>query len=67
MNTIFHDVIGRWMEVYIDDVVIKSIYDEYLKSLKKSFERIRCHQLKMNPLKCDFGVSVGKFSGFLVH
>ena len=33
----------------------------------KSFERIRCHQLKMNPLKCTFGVSAENFLGFLVH
>ena len=56
MNTIFYDMIGKWMEVYIDDIMIKSTDDDDLKFLKKSFERMRSHQLKMNPLKCLFSV-----------
>ena len=35
--------------------------------LRKVFERYRLFMLRMNPLKCTFGVSVGKFLGFLVH
>ena len=42
MHTIFHDKIRKWMEVYIDDIVIKSTYDDHLEYLK-SFERIRSH------------------------
>ena len=55
------------MEVYIDDVVIKSTFDDHIKFLAKCFERMRCHQLKMNPLKCAFGVSARNFLCFLVH
>ena len=64
MNSIFYDMIEKWMEVYIDDVVVKSTFDEHLDFLKKSFKRMRSHQLKMNPLKCVFGVFVGNFLGF---
>ena len=52
---------------YIDDVVVKSTFDNHLDFLQKSFERMRSHQLKMNPLKCAFGVSARNFLGFLVH
>ncbi|GKV12333.1 hypothetical protein SLEP1_g23490 [Rubroshorea leprosula] len=68
MNAIFHDMIGHFMEIYIDDVVVKSNEDEeHLEHLKLAFERMRKHGLKMNPLKCAFGVSAENFLGYLVH
>jgi hypothetical protein len=68
MNSIFHDMIGKYMEVYIDDIVVKSQnFDEHLKNLEKTFIRMRKYQLKMNPLKFAFGVTTGNFLGFLVH
>ena len=67
MNSIFHDIIGKYMEVYIDDIVVKSQdFDKHLENLEKVFIRMRKHQLKMNPLKCAFGVMAGIFLGFLV-
>ena len=55
------------MEVYIDDIVVKSQdFDKHLENLEKVFIRMRKHQLKMNPLKCAFGVMAGIFLGFLV-
>ncbi|CAL9020082.1 unnamed protein product, partial [Prunus brigantina] len=68
MNAIFHDMIGRNLEVYIDDVVVKSeSRPGHLIDLRSAFERMQKHQLKMNPKKCAFGVSAGNFLGFLVH
>jgi hypothetical protein len=68
MNLIFHDLIGVIMEVYIDDIVIKSAaHKSYLADLRLAFERMRRYGLKMNPLKCAFGVSAGKFLGFIIH
>ncbi|KAM1789773.1 hypothetical protein ACFX12_033900 [Malus domestica] len=68
MNTIFHDLIGTIVEVYIDDVVIKSKRRQtHLDDLRQAFLRMRQHNLKMNPAKCAFGVSAGNFLGFLVH
>ncbi|KAI5316275.1 hypothetical protein L3X38_045451 [Prunus dulcis] len=68
MNSIFHDMIGHSLEVYIDDVVIKSPEEEnHISSLRKAFLRMRQHKLKMNPKKCVFGVQAGNFLGFLVH
>jgi hypothetical protein len=68
MNYIFHELIGKIVEIYIDDVVIKSLnHDSHLKDVKRTLECTRKHGLKMNPNKCAFGVSAGEFLGFLVH
>ena len=53
------------MEVYIDDIVVKSRRaTEHVDHLRKSFERMRHHQLKLNPLKCVFGFRAGNFLRF---
>ena len=68
MNTIFHGYIGKFMKVYIDDVVIKSDAENiHLDNLRLAFEKMRRHNLEMNPLKCAFGVSIGNFLEFPVH
>jgi hypothetical protein len=68
MNLIFHDVLGIILEVYIDDVVVKSeSMDGHLADLHLALERMRRYGLKMNPLKCVFGVSAGKFLRFIIH
>ena len=68
MNYIFHDLIGKLVEIYIDDVVVKSTSaGGHLEDLRKVLERTRKFGLKMNPKKCAFGVSAGQFLGFLVH
>ena len=68
MNSMFHDFIRKFMQVYIDDIVVKSSAEkDHLDHLQRSFERIRKCGLKMNPLKCAFGVCAGDFLGFVVH
>ncbi|XP_015960134.1 uncharacterized protein LOC107484040 [Arachis duranensis] len=68
MNAFFHEFIGKFMEVYIDDVMVKSIsVSQHIYHLRKAFVTIRKKGLKMNPLKCSFGVSAGNFLGFVVH
>ncbi|CAN6564249.1 unnamed protein product [Malus baccata var. baccata] len=68
MNAIFHDLIGHNIEVYIDDIVVKSKTEEqHLIDLRQALTRMRIHKLKMNPKKCAFGVRAGNFLGFLVH
>jgi hypothetical protein len=68
MNLIFHDMLGIILEVYIDDVVVKSdsMYG-HLADLLLALERMHRYKLKMNPLKCVFGVSADKFLGFIIH
>jgi hypothetical protein len=68
MNYIFHELIGKIVENYIDDVVLKSkSYKEHLANLRKTLECTRKHGLKMNHIMCAFGVSAGQFLGFLIH
>jgi hypothetical protein len=68
MNLIFYDLIGMIMKVYIDDILIKSAsHKSHLADLHLAFERTRRYGLKMNPLKCAFRVSAGKFLGFIIH
>ncbi|XP_026442650.1 uncharacterized protein LOC113342271 [Papaver somniferum] len=67
MVAIFHDMMHQIMEVYIDDVVVKSRdREDHLDHLRRVFNRCRKYRLKMNPLKCAFGVTSGKLFGFVV-
>jgi hypothetical protein len=57
MNYIFHDLIGKLVEIYIDDVMVKSASVEgHLGDVRSVLERTRRFRLKMNPKKCAFGV-----------
>jgi hypothetical protein len=68
INFIFHDLLGIILEIYIEDVIVKSdSMDNHLADLRAALERMRRYGLKMNLLKCVFGVSAGKFSGFIMH
>jgi hypothetical protein len=68
LNLIFHDLLGVLMEVYIDDVVVKSVgFEEHMTDLNLSLERMKKYGLQMNPLKCAFGVTSGMFLGFIIH
>jgi ribonuclease HI len=68
MTAMFHDMMHREIEDYVDDIVVKSKKrEDHLAVLRRVFERCRLYKLKMNPLKCAFGVAAGKFLGFLVH
>nr|KYP38616.1 Retrovirus-related Pol polyprotein from transposon opus [Cajanus cajan] len=68
MNLIFHDLIGKFVQVYIDDIIVGSKRkEEHLCHLKLSFERMRKHGLEMSPLKCSFGVTTREFLGFIMH
>ena len=56
------------VECYVDDLKVKfKKREDYLRDLRMMFDRLRRYQLKMNPLKCAFGVTYGKFLGFIVR
>ena len=62
MNYIFHKLIVKIVEIYIDDVVVNSKgYKEHMADLQETLERIRKQGLKMNPNLCAFEVSAGQF------
>jgi hypothetical protein len=68
MNLIFHDFIGIVLEIYIDDVIVKSdSMNNNLADLRLALERMCQYGLKMNPIKCVFGVSTGKFLEYIIH
>jgi hypothetical protein len=61
-------LLGSILEIYIDDVIVKSdSMDNHLADLCLALERMHRYGLKMNPLKFAFGVSAGKFLGFIIH
>jgi hypothetical protein len=68
MNLIFHELLGNTVVVYIDDIVLKlAEFSSHLADLHKAFDKMCQYGLKMNPCKCAFGVSAGKFLGFVIH
>ena len=68
VNRMFHKQIGTFMEVYIDDMLVKSIKSElHITHLAEVFQVLKSYNMKLNPAKCAFGVSAGKFLGFIVN
>jgi hypothetical protein len=68
MNLIFHELLGNTMEVYIDDIVVKSAeFKSHIVDLRKAFDKMCQYGLKINLRKCAFGVSAGRFLGFIIH
>ena len=56
------------MEVYVNDMLVKSLKaDEHINNLRESFKVLREYNMKLNPAKCAFGVTSGKFMGFMVN
>ncbi|XP_050877297.1 uncharacterized protein LOC127081051, partial [Lathyrus oleraceus] len=67
MVTLFHDMMHKEIEVYVDDMIAKSQSEEdHIDHLQKLFEHLRKFRLRLNPAKCTFGVRSGKLLGFIV-
>ena len=67
VNQMFSNQIGRNVEVYVDDMLIKIKEEvDHLDDLKETFNTLKQYSMKLNPSKCAFGVSSRKFLGFLV-
>jgi hypothetical protein len=67
VNRIFQSQIGRNVEVYIDDMLIKSVRaTKHIEDLRETFQILRKYKMKFNLMKCAFEVSSGKFLGFMV-
>ena len=66
-TTLFHNMMHRDIEVYVDDMIVKSReMVDHLAALQRFFERIRQFRLRLNPKKCTFGVTSGKLLGHIV-
>ena len=67
VNTMFQPQVGRNVEAYVDDMLVKSKEESWhLANLQDTFETLRRYNMKPNPNKCAFGVLSGKFLGFMV-
>ena len=67
MVTLFHDMMHRQIEVYVDDMIAKfESGDDHIVNLRKLFERLRKFKLRLDLAKCTFGVKSGKMLGFIV-
>ncbi|GAU10340.1 hypothetical protein TSUD_418960, partial [Trifolium subterraneum] len=65
MNKVFHNEIGDMLEVYMDDMIVKSEEEiDHTDHLKRVFDQARKFNMRFNPEKCTFGVKAGKFLGF---
>ena len=63
----FIDQLDDSIEVYIIDMLIKSLHvDQHLNHLCRAFEVLKKYNIKLNPIKCSFGVASGKFLGYMV-
>ena len=67
MTRMFESQLGKNIEIYIDDMVVKSkMVSEHLGDLQTIFEILRKYKLRLNASKCSFGVRSGKFLGYMV-
>lgn len=67
MVPLFHDMMHREVEIYMDDILSKLKKEEdHVQVFKKLFERLHKFQLRLNPAKCSFKVKMRKLLGFIV-
>ncbi|XP_060972480.1 uncharacterized protein LOC115717832 [Cannabis sativa] len=68
VNMMFADLIGETIEVYVDDMLVKSQHaKDHVTHLQAMLEILRRYKMRLNPLKCVFGDRSGKFLGFMVN
>ena len=66
MNKMFARQIRRNVQVYIDDILVKNRReDDHLDNLKETFDTLHSYNMKLNPSKCAFRMTAGKFLGFM--
>ncbi|KAI5344902.1 hypothetical protein L3X38_012779 [Prunus dulcis] len=67
VNHLFAPLIGNTMEVYVDDMLVKSrTADQHIPNLSAMFTILKQYKMRLNPTKCAFGVASGKFLGFMI-
>ncbi|GKU89582.1 hypothetical protein SLEP1_g3706 [Rubroshorea leprosula] len=67
VTIVFRAQIGKNLEVYVDDIVVKSLKAEnHLADLDETFNSLKKNRMQLNPAKCIFRVELGNFLGFMV-
>ena len=68
VNGVLKDLIGKSMEVYVDDMLVKSkMARDHIEHLNQMFSILRKYGMKLTSMKCAFGTGSGKFLGFMVN
>ncbi|KAM2963978.1 hypothetical protein FF2_021823 [Malus domestica] len=68
VNLMFAEQIGKSMEVYVDDMLVKSKHaDQHITNLSETFTILKRYRMRLNPNKCAFGVGSDKFLGFMTN
>ena len=67
MTRVFEPQLGKNIEIYVDDMVVKSkVVSKHLGDLDSTFNVLKKHKLCLNASKCFFGMGSGKFLGYMV-
>ncbi|GKV32500.1 hypothetical protein SLEP1_g41100 [Rubroshorea leprosula] len=67
VTIVFRAQIGQNLEVYVDDIVVKSLKaEDHLADLEETFNNLKKNRMRLNPAKCIFGIESGKFLGFMI-
>jgi len=67
MDRVFQPLLGKTVEVYVDDIIVKSPNaQQHSSDLAQVFKALRMYNIRLNPEKCTFGVDGGKFLGFML-
>ena len=67
VNKIFEEQMRRTMEVYVNDMLVKSLLcADYMQHLSEAFNHLRKYKVRLNPEKCTFEVASEKFLGYLI-
>ncbi|KAG7548045.1 Integrase catalytic core [Arabidopsis suecica] len=68
VNEMFAEQVGVTMEIYIDDMLVKSVQaGDHIQHLNEYFDILDKYRMKLNPTKCTFGVTSGEFLGYIVR
>ena len=67
MQNCLETQIGKNIQVYVDDIVVMTKDDStFLDDLRETFDNLDRYRIKLNPLKCMFGVPSGQLLGYLI-
>ncbi|KAM1319373.1 hypothetical protein ACFX2H_004380 [Malus domestica] len=68
VNSMFTEQIGKSIEVYVDDMIVKSKHvDQHITNLSETFTILKRYRMRLNPNKCAFGVGSSKFLGYMIR
>jgi len=68
VNRVFETLIGKMMEVYVDDMITKSVKEtDHVRDLEQTFKLLQTYVMKLNPKKCIFRVQSGKFLRYMIN